>query len=254
MLRLITIMIQIKNLHYHYPDGTHALKGITLNIQKGEFLLICGPNGSGKTTLIRLIAGLFKPTSGSIHVDGLNSLDDSKQIRTLMGMVFQDPDSQIVGETVEEDVAFGPENLGLPKKEIDKRVDWALQVMGLKNLSKKPCYLLSGGEKRRLAIAGILAMKPQVILFDEPFSYLDYPGVQEVLKHLIYLHREGHTIIVTTHDVEKVIAHIDRIAIIYNGELKAVGPPEELLTKLSPFGIRPPCYALLGKEKISWLE
>ena len=247
-------MIEIQNLHHHYPDGTHALKGINLTIQKGEFLLICGPNGSGKTTLIRLISGLFKPTSGSIHINGFDTLNDSKKVRGLMGMVFQDPDSQIVGETVREDVAFGPENLGLPLKEITERVNWALQVMGLKTLSEKPCYLLSGGEKRRLSIAGVLAMRPQVILFDEPFSFLDYPGIQEVLRHMVHFHREGHTLIVTTHDVEKVVANVDRIAIIHDGELKVAGPPEELIMKLPQFGIRPPCYALLGKEKVSWLE
>jgi energy-coupling factor transporter ATP-binding protein EcfA2 len=169
-------------------------------------------------------------------------------------MVFQDPDSQIVGETVNEDIAFGPENLGLPVKEIMERADWALRVMGLKELSEKPCYLLSGGEKRRLAIAGVLAMRPQVILFDEPFSFLDYPGIQEVLKHMVNLHREGHTLVVTTHDVEKVIAHVDRTAIIHEGELKMEGPPEELMMKLSQFGVRPPCYALLGREKVSWLS
>ncbi len=247
-------MIQIQNLHYQYPDGTHALKEINLTIEKGEFLLVCGPNGSGKTTLIRLIGGLFKPTSGSIHVNGFDTSDHSKQVRGLIGMVFQDPDSQMVGETVREDVAFGPENLDLSQNEIDTRVDWALRVMGLKDLSEKPCYLLSGGEKRRLALAGVLAMNPQVVLFDEPFSFLDYLGVQEVLKHMVHLHREGHTLLVATHDVEKVIAHVDRIAIIHQGELKAIGPPEELMSKLPQFGIRPPCYALLGKERVSWLE
>jgi cobalt transport protein ATP-binding subunit len=247
-------MIELKNLHHHYPDGTRALKGINLNIPKGEFLLICGPNGSGKTTLIRLISGLLKPTAGSVHVNGLDPIHDSKEVRHLVGMVFQDPDSQIVGETVKEDVAFGPENLGLPLTEITERVDWALHVMGLKDLSEKACYLLSGGEKRRLAIAGVLAMRPQVILFDEPFSFLDYLGIQEVLRHMVHLHREGHTILVTTHDVEKVIAQVDRIAIIHGGELKLAGPPEELMMKLPQFGIRPPCYALLGKEKVSWLE
>jgi len=247
-------MIEIQNLHLHYPDGTRALKGIDLAISEGEFLLICGPNGSGKTTLIRLISGLLKPTSGSVHVNGLNPINDSSEVRRMVGMVFQDPDSQIVGETVKEDAAFGPENLGLPVEEITERVDWALQVMGLKDLSEKPCYLLSGGEKRRLAIAGVLAMRPQVVLFDEPFSFLDYPGIREVLKHMVRLHREGHTLIVTTHDVEKVIAHVDRIAIIHDGELKVAGPPEELMMKLSQFGIRPPCYALLGREKVSWLE
>ncbi len=247
-------MIEIQNLHHHYPDGTRALKGIDLTISNGEFLLICGPNGGGKTTLIRLISGLLRPTAGSVLVNSLNPVHDSREVRRLVGMVFQDPDSQIVGETVKEDVAFGPENLGLPVEKITERVDWALQVMGLKDLSEKPCYLLSGGEKRRLAIAGVLAMRPQVILFDEPFSFLDYPGIQEVLKHMVHLHREGHTLVVTTHDIEKVIAHVNRIAIIRDGELKVAGPPEELVMKLSQFGIRPPCYALLGREKVSWLE
>lgn len=247
-------MIEIRNLHYRYPDGTHALKEINLTIPEGEFLLICGPNGSGKTTLIRLIGSLLKPTTGSIHIKGHDIFHPSKETRNLVGMVFQDPDSQIVGETVKEDVAFGPENMGLPVEEMMERVDWALNVMGLKDVSEKPCTLLSGGEKRRLAIAGVLAMKPRVFLFDEPFSFLDYPGIQEVLKRMIHLNREGHTLVVTTHDVEKVIAHVNRIAIINDGELKLAGPPEELTTKLPIFGIRPPCYALLGREKISWLE
>jgi cobalt transport protein ATP-binding subunit len=247
-------MIEIQNLHHYYADGTQALKGIDLTISEGEFLLICGPNGSGKTTLIRLICGLLKPTAGSIRINGLSDPYTSREIRHLVGMVFQDPDSQIVGETVREDVAFGPENLGLSPGEIIKRVNWALKVMGLDNISEKPCYLLSGGEKRRLSIAGILAMRPQVILFDEPFSHLDYPGIQEVLKHMVQFHREGHTLVVTTHDVEKVISHVDRIAIIHGGELKGAGPPEEFLSQLPSYGIRPPCYALLGKEKLSWLD
>jgi cobalt transport protein ATP-binding subunit len=247
-------MIEIQNLHHHYFDGTHALKGINLTISDGEFLLISGPNGSGKTTLIRLISGLLKPTTGSVHVNGLDVIRSSKEVRRLVGMVFQDADSQIVGETVREDVAFGPENLGLPQEEIDERVSWALRVMGLQDLSEKSCTFLSGGEKRRLAIAGVLAMRPQMILFDEPFSHLDYPGIREVLKHMIHLHHQGHTLVVTTHDVEKVIAHVDRIVILHNGELKAEGLPEELVMKLSHFGIRPPCYALLGREMISWLN
>ncbi|MEW6377848.1 MAG: ABC transporter ATP-binding protein [Thermodesulfobacteriota bacterium] len=247
-------MIEIKNLHHHYPDGTRALKGIDLTITEGEFLLICGPNGSGKTTFVRLISGLLKPTAGSIQVNGLDPVHASREVRRLVGMVFQDPDSQIVGETVREDVAFGPENLGLSHEEINERVDWALRVMELEDLSEKPCYLLSGGEKRRLSIAGVLAMKPRIILFDEPFSHLDYPGTREVLRHMVHLHREGHTLLVTTHDVEKVIAHVDRVVILHAGELQGAGPSEELVMKLSRFGIRPPCYALLGREKTSWLS
>jgi len=247
-------MIEIQNLHHHYPDGTHALKGIDLTISAGEFLLICGPNGSGKTTLIRLISGLLKPTAGSIRVNGLETKHNSREIRRLVGMVFQDADSQIVGETVREDVAFGPENLGLSADEQIERVRWAIQVMGLENISEKPCYLLSGGEKRRVSIAGVLAMKPQTILFDEPFSHLDYPGTREVLRYMVQLHREGHTLVVTTHDVEKVIAHVNRLAVIHNGHLKALGPPEQLISELSRYGVRPPCYALSGNERNSWLN
>jgi biotin transport system ATP-binding protein len=200
------------------------------------------------------VGGLLKPTTGSIQLNGLSDPYASREARRLVGMVFQDADSQIVGETVMEDVAFGPENLRLPREEMMERVDEALQVMGLKSISEKPSYLLSGGEKRRLSIAGVIAMKPQMILFDEPFSHLDYPGIREVLKQMIRLHHKGHTLVVTTHDVEKVIAHVDRIAIMHDGELKAAGPPEELMMKLQEFGIRPPCYALLGREKISWLN
>jgi len=247
-------MIEIQNLHLRYPDGTHALKGINLTIPKGQFLLVCGPNGSGKTTLIRLICGLMKPSEGSISINGFRGPHVQQEVRSLVGMVFQDADSQIVGETVKEDVSFGPENLKLSQGEIDRRVHWALQTMGLQNLSEKPCYLLSGGEKRRLAIAGVLAMRPEIILFDEPFSNLDYSGIQETLRHMIRLHKEGHTLVVTTHDVEKVIAHVDRIAILYQGELKLSGSPEEMVPELSRFGVRPPCYALFGKESISWLS
>ena len=271
-------MIEIRNLHHRYSDGTHALRGIDLRIPQGEFLLICGSNGSGKTTLMRLISGLFTPTNGSIRVEpqehsaghpssrpsGATSRPETapspaggtspRKTRPFIGLVFQDADSQIVGETVREDISFGPENLGLPPDEVAERVNWALRLMGLDPISEKPCYLLSGGEKRRVAIAGVLAMGPDIILFDEPFSHLDYPAIQEVLRHMITLHQKGHTLVVTTHDVEKVIAHVDRVAIIHQGELKAAGPPDDMVTKLSRFGIRPPCYALLGQERISWLN
>jgi len=126
--------------------------------------------------------------------------------------------------------------------------------MGLENISEKPCYLLSGGEKRRVSIAGVLAMKPRTILFDEPFSQLDYPGTREVLRYMVQLHREGHTLVVTTHDVEKVMAHVNRLAVIHNGRLKALGPPEQLISELSRYGVRPPCYALSGNERNSWLN
>jgi len=247
-------MIEIVNLHHRYPDGTYALKGITLNIARGEFLLICGPNGSGKTTLARMIPGLLEPSVGMVRINGLNAVQHSREARQAVGMVFQEADSQIVGETVNEDVSFGPENMGLSASEVTERTVRSLRAMGLESLSEKPAYLLSGGEKRRLSIASVLAMKPQAVVLDEPFSHLDYSGVREVLRIMIDLHREGHTLVVTTHDVEKVITHVDRVAILHGGELKAVGSTEAMIGELSRFDIRPPCYVLLGKERISWLS
>ncbi|NLJ26721.1 MAG: ABC transporter ATP-binding protein [Deltaproteobacteria bacterium] len=246
-------MIRIQDLQYRYPDGTVALKGISLSIPDGEFLLICGPNGSGKTTLIRHLNGLLKPFSGSVDVDGFHVAQSPKEVIKRVGMVFQDADSQIVGETVKEDVAFGPENLGLSPAEVNQRVAAALEMVGLEHVAEKPCHLLSGGEKRRVAIAGVLAMQPHILVFDEPFANLDYSGTRQVLQQIVQLHKEGHTIVMTTHDVEKVIAHVDRIAIVYKGELKALGPPDDIIPQLSAYKVRPPCFSLLGKRAVSWL-
>ena len=246
-------MISIQNVNYSYPDGTPALKGITLDIPDGEFLLVCGPNGSGKTTLIRHLNGLLKPSSGSILVDGLDPVKSEKQVMQRVGMVFQDAESQIVGETVAEDVAFGPENLGLSPDEVNDRVASALGMVGLASLHHRPCHLLSGGEKRRVAIAGVLAMQSRILVFDEPFANLDYSGVRQVLEQILQLHRSGHTIIVATHDVEKVIVHADRMAVISKGELKALAPPQSILSELPRYNIRPPCYSLLGERPLSWL-
>jgi biotin transport system ATP-binding protein len=246
-------MITIQNLSYSYPDGTPALKDISFTIQDGEFLLVCGPNGSGKTTLIRHLNGLLKPSSGTIRVDGLDPGRAERQVMQRVGMVFQDADSQIVGETVAEDVAFGPENLGLSIDEVRTRVAAALKMVDLERLQHKPCHLLSGGEKRRLAIAGVLAMQSRILVFDEPFANLDYSGVRQVLEQFLKLHRDGRTIIVATHDVEKVVTHADRLAIIHRGELKAIAPPPLLIPNLAQYDIRPPCYSLLGERPLSWL-
>jgi cobalt transport protein ATP-binding subunit len=246
-------MITIHKLAYTYPDGTPALKDITLTIPDGEFLLICGPNGSGKTTFIRHLNGLLRPSSGTIRVDGMDPVRSERQVMQRVGMVFQDADSQIVGETVEEDVAFGPENLGLSSNEVRARVGAALKMVNLEGFGQKPCHLLSGGEKRRLAIAGVLAMQPRILVFDEPFANLDYGGVRQVLEQILKLHGEDRTIIVATHDVEKVITHADRLAIIQRGELKAVAPPPLLIPELGRYDIRPPCYSLLGERPLSWL-
>jgi cobalt transport protein ATP-binding subunit len=247
-------MIQVQDLHHRYPDGTVALRGVNLTIQDGEFLLLCGPNGSGKTTLIRHLNGLLKPSSGTVLVDGIDASLHEREVIQRIGMVFQDADSQILGETVREDVSFGPENLGLSGDEIDARVERALALVGLDHLSDRPVHLLSGGEKRRVAVAGVLALQPRTLVFDEPFANLDYIGVRQVLSQIIDLHKLGHTVIVTTHDVEKVITHVDRIALIAGGALKVAGCPDEVLPHFEACGVRPPCSHLLGGPMISWLD
>ena len=169
-----------------------------------------------------------------------------------MGIVFQDADAQIVGETVGEDVAFGPENLGLCEEEVRERVSSALLATGLDHLAEKPCHRLSGGEKRRVAIAGTLAMASDILIFDEPFANLDYAGVRQVLAQIAVLHEAGHTIVLTTHDIEKAAAHADRVAVLFEGELKAQGSLESILPDLPLYGIRPPCDCALGKKAAPW--
>lgn len=247
-------MIILRDLTYHYADGTAALKDINLTIHDGEFLLICGPNGSGKTTLLRHLNGLLKPSSGSVEVEGLETSRHEREIMQRVGMVFQDADTQIIGETVEEDVAFGPQNLGLASGEVRKRVDEVLAMMALEPIRDKPCHRLSGGQKRRVAIAGVLAMRPQVLLIDEPFANLDYAGVRQTLEHLVTLHRRGKTVVVTTHDVEKVMAHADRVVVLHEGLIKTQGPPGDVISSLRTYGIRPPCFSLPAKGAASWLE
>lgn len=247
-------MINVQQLHHTYADGTKALCGIDLQIEDGEFLLICGPNGSGKTTLIRHLNGILQPSAGQVQVNGLSTTGDTAAIRGMVGMVFQDADSQIIGETVQEDVAFGPENMGLSKKEIEERVRWALSTMGLQELADKPCYLLSGGEKRRVTIAGMLVMHPDTMIFDEPFSNLDYRGVRDTLRHLVEFHKQGRTVVITTHDVEKVIAHADRIVIMEGGRVAAHGSPDRMTPQLQRYGVRPPCYHITGSRPLSWLS
>jgi len=247
-------MIATENLSHRFSSGRLGIEGITLSIREGEFVVIAGPNGSGKTTFIRHLNGLLKPTAGRVLLDGVDVARDVVRARQLVGMVFQDPDSQIVGETVYDDVAFGPENLSLERAEIKKRVADSLQAVGLTHLAEQRPYLLSGGEKRRLAIAGVLAMRPRVIIFDEPFSSLDYPGVQQVLQQIVWLHQSGHTILVTTHDLEKVIAHAQRLILLAEGRIVRDGPPGKVIKETELFGVREPCTSRLGLEVSSWLN
>ena len=247
-------IIEFENLSHRFADGTYGIEDINLNIREGSFVVIAGPNGSGKTTLLRHLNGLLSPTAGLVRLSGIPVEQNLLRARQLVGMMFQDADSQIVGETVYEDVAFGPQNLRLDHCNVKRRVLNALDVVGLTDFRNQRPHLLSGGEKRRLAIAGILAMEPRVIVFDEPFSNLDYPGVKQVLQHIIALHRSGQTIVVTTHDVEKIIAHADRMILMQNGKIIRDGVPADIMTDFEAFGVRTPCSFRLGLEVESWLN
>jgi biotin transport system ATP-binding protein len=247
-------LIEIDNLSHRFPDGTLGLDGIQLRIAAGAFVVIAGANGSGKTTLLRHLNGLLRPTSGAVRVDGVDVVRDPARARRRVGMVFQDVDTQIVGETVADDVAFGPENLGLTGQALQARVAAALEAMNLSAVRELPPHLLSGGQKRRLAIAGILAMEPMIIAFDEPFSNLDFPGTQSVLRRMLALHAAGKTLIVTTHDLEKVVAHAQRLVVLARGRLAGDGPPLDLLEDVERYGVRRPCTVRLGRGLESWLS
>ena len=241
-------IIEIENLGHRFSDGTLGLDNINLTIKEGAFVIIGGQNGSGKTTLLRHLNGLLLPNTGTIRLAGIPVSQNLARSRQIVGMVFQDSDSQIVGETVYDDVAFGPENLCLDRIQVKRRVSDALKAVGLIALADQRPHLLSGGEKRRLTIAGILAMEPKVLVFDEPFSDLDYPGVRQLLKQIFALHKAGHTILVATHDLEKVIAHADHLVIMKDGKVVRDGLPGEMVKGVEAFGVREPFDSRPGME------
>ena len=243
-------IIEIKGLTHCYPGSTAGIRDLDLNIVKGAFVVVAGANGSGKTTLLRHLNGLLLPQKGRVLVDGLAVSEDLRRARRLVGMIFQDADSQIVGETVYDDAAFGPENLCWPAEQIESRVIAALENVGLTQLMHQSPHLLSGGEKRRLAIAGVLAMQSEIIVLDEPFANLDYRGVRQVVDQLLALHRGGHTVIVSTHDLEKVIGCADYLVVMHEGRIAAQGTPSEIIGSVESYGVRPPCCGRWKAESI----
>ena len=223
-------MIRVEELFYRYDrEVPDVLRGVSLTFAEGAHTALIGPNGCGKTTLIKHLNALLFPTAGSVSVDGMKTIDTAsvREIRRLVGMVFQNPESQIVGMTVEEDVAFGPGNLALPPSEIRRRVDDCLNMVGMTGLEKRAPHTLSGGEKRLLSIAGVLAMNPRYIAFDEPTAYLDPAGKQRVLDIIRRLHREGMAIIHIAHDMRDV-AGADRIVVMDQGGILIEGTPAEV--------------------------
>lgn len=231
-------------------NGRQILDGVSLSLQKGSFAALCGRNGAGKTQLLRCIKGLRKPDSGKITIDGSAANEKTRMKR--IALVFQNAEMQIVSQSVEKDIAFGPENMGLDRSEVERRVEAALDLMGLKDKAKQRPDTLSGGELRKCAIAGILAMEPDVILLDEPFANLDYPSTLTVIRSLIALHEKGYSIIVVSHDAEKFLAHTDTLFIMQNGRIAVSGPSSNLFRELPDYDIYLPDNVDFGR--LSWLK
>lgn len=227
-------IIKIENLIFEYrrdedQEVIKAVNNVSINIERGSFTAIIGRNGSGKSTLAKNLNALLLPSSGSVYVDGLNTKDEASlwNVRQTAGMVFQNPDNQLVSSIVEDDVAFGPENLAVEPKEIRIRVDEALKSVGMYEERKKAPHLLSGGQKQRVAIAGVVAMRPKCIILDEPTAMLDPKGRLEVMEIIQKLHKEGITILLITHFMDEA-ARADRVIIMEKGSVVMDGTPKEI--------------------------
>ena len=232
-------MIKTRDLVHRYGDEA-ALDGVSTRIDDGEFVVLAGPNGSGKTTLVRHFNGLLEPDSGTVEVDETDVFADLVAARTEVGMVFQTPRDCFVAATVAADVAFGPENLGLPRADIDRRVEAALAAVELDGYGERRIDRLSGGERARVAIAGALAMEPSHLVLDEPFTGLDRPARESVLGRLEALHDAGTSVVVVTHDLRDVVALADRIAVMSAGRVVRTGTPDAVLPDLDDRGVRRP--------------
>ena len=232
-------IIRTENLQYASPadEGAEpvlALKGVDLTIEQGSFVVVLGHNGSGKSTLAKTLNGVLLPCGGHVYVEGMDTLDEHLllAIRSTVGMVFQNPDNQIVANVVEEDVAFAPENLGVPSEEIRKRVDDALAAVGMSEFVRHAPHLLSGGQKQRIAIAGVLAMEPACIVLDEATAMLDPVGRREVLGTIHRLNREkGITVVLITHHMNEA-EEADRVVVMEDGQVAMDGSPQEVFTQV----------------------
>ena len=232
-------MITFENVHYTYPgDETESLCGVDLSIEAGQFVAVLGHNGSGKSTLAKHLNAILVPDEGRVLIDGIDTADEDRvlDVRRCVGMVFQNPDNQIVANVVEDDVAFAPENLGVEPQEIRQRVDDALRQVGMYEFRTHAPHLLSGGQKQRVAIAGVLAMRPKIIALDEPTAMLDPQGRQEVISTVTRLCREqGMTVVLITHHMDECIG-ADRLIVMSNGYMVADGTPGEVFSNVELMG------------------
>lgn len=253
-------IIRLEDVYYSYAYSEEetekkefALQGVSLSINEGEFVALVGHNGSGKSTLAKLLNGLYVPTKGAVTIAGINTSDYKKifEVRKNVGMVFQNPDNQMVASIVEDDVAFGPENLGVPREEIAERVDWALKSVGMYEYRLQTPHKLSGGQKQRIAIAGVLALKPKVIVLDESTAMLDPVGRREVLAVIEKLReKENMTVVLITHFMDEVI-NADKVIVMKGGKMMLTGTPVEVFEKadeLTSYGLDLPHSAILANK------
>jgi cobalt/nickel transport system ATP-binding protein len=226
-------VLETKNVSYRYPDGTPALEDVNFSAAQGKMVALLGPNGAGKSTLFLHFNGILRPSAGTVMVEDAPLTYDKKSImkvRQKVGIVFQNPDDQLFAPTVEEDVAFGPLNVGLDQDEVEKRVAKSLERVGMAGFEKKPPHHLSGGQKKRVAIAGILAMRPEIMVLDEPTSGLDPKGASQILHLLHRLNQEGMTIVISTHDVDLVPLYASQVYIISEGHIIKEGTPQDVFS------------------------
>jgi energy-coupling factor transport system ATP-binding protein len=224
-------MIEVKDIYYTFASGVEALKGVSLNIPDGEFLAIMGQNGAGKTTLVKHFNGLLKPTKGEVVVDGKNTREMSvAKLARNVGFVFQNPDHQLFCESVEEEIAFGLRNFGFEDSLTKKRIDWALNLLDLLDYRQTSPFLLSGGERKRVALASVLAWDPRTVVLDEPTIGQDHQQKEKLRQFIVQLNSQGKTVVVVTHDVEFVAESNPRVVLMAEGKIVGDGIAEEILT------------------------
>ena len=224
-------MIEVEEVHFLYPNGVEALKGVSLIIKDGEFVAIMGQNGAGKTTLVKHFNGLLKPSHGFVHVDGVETTKTS--VATLSrnaGFVFQNPDHQLFSETVEEEISFALKNFGFEAEVIEKRITWALNLLGLEQYRKTSPFLLSGGERKRVALASVLAWNPKTLILDEPTIGQDHQQKEKLRQFIVQMQTQGKTVVIVTHDVEFVAECNPRVVLMKEGRIVADGEGREILT------------------------
>ena len=246
-------VLAAEGLGHRFPDGPWGLRGVSVAFGHGEWAVVAGANGAGKSLLMRHLVGLVQPTEGRVTLDGVDIRERLAETRRRVGLVFQDSGAQIVGLTIDEEARFGPRNLGWPRERVETAARTALEAVGLSGRGGEVCAHLSGGESRRLAIAGVLACGPDILILDEPFTGLDLPAVRAVLTALTALHRAGKTIVLLTHELDKCLAHATRLVLMRAGAVLADGPSADLWDRIPEADTHRPAGGAARLKEMTWL-